>query len=1097
MYPPEKNTNRKVKIPIIGKGSLIIGFHFLLSWAVSIQVMAKEPQSSTARLFRTANQTNNFNFSAFALNQINNIRAPYVIANIPVKGTVSSNTGEPLPGVNILIKGTTNGTATDVNGNYSLDVAEDGVLVVSFVGFDTQEIKVNNRNQINIILTPSTKALEEVVVVGYGTIEKSDFTGSSSTTRLEGVNQTRNVSVPEALQGKVAGVQIMNNTGQPGSGMTFNIRGKTSITGSSQPLIVIDGQPVESDFGSTQAGTALDGGAEIPPADPLAAINPSDIESIEILKDASSTAIYGSRGANGVVLITTKSGKTGKDKIVYTTRFDLNVLPKKLKVLNTPDYLHYRNEAAFNDGADSVYTQFQMDSVIANSPNVDWQDEVYRKAISQEHQLSFSGKDEKSNYYITGNYTDQKSILNNADFIRYGLRVNYSRNVTKKLTLGLHTYFSMADRNYGQESNWTGILGSSAVMGALSFNPLRTAFNPSGDVDEEFANNPTLVTTLVKDKTQIRTLISNLTIDYKFNENLTYTLRGGVNDLYSLRQLYYPTGTFIGNSAPGGSATRADNSNSNYLIDNILTYKKVFGEKHSVNAVGGFSYQKWQNRESSNTAMNFPSNTLTYYNLQGAASPGRMYTGFRYRALQSFLGRINYAYNKRYLLTLTGRHDASSRLAEGNKSGFFPSVGLGWNVSNENFFQNNVKFVNYLKLRASYGVAGNENISIGATKAKYGINYVVVGASILPSYTTEDFANPNLKWETTRQYNLGADFGFLDDRITLGVDLYKKNTTDLLINLSLPASTTYSNYFTNVGEVMNRGVDIESNFKILQGEVNLDAGANFSIFDNKVISMGASEIIYGRSFFAGGQVLLGQPVSVAKPGLPISTFWGYKTNGIYQNLDEISADPALANDNSKSLVRPGDVKWVDVNGDGQITDADKTAIGNPSADFTYGFNTNLSYKRFTLSVNIFGSYGNDLLNLTRWVVGINNTTGNYNLLQSAYDGRWRGEGTSNLYPKVTSNSVRLTQRLPDWLIEDASFVRLQNVNLGYTFNLPAAIPLGGIRTFVSGTNLFTLTKYSGYDPNINAFNHLALSSGIDLGTMPQPRTYSVGLEVTF
>lgn len=1017
---------------------------------------------------------------------------------IDIQGTVTSTDGDLLPGVTILVKGTSNnGTVTDNNGNFKIRAEGNAVLEISYVGFAKQEVRVDNRTQIDIIIEPDVSTLAEVVVVGYGTIQKSDFTGASSTAKIDNAKDNKVISVPEALQGRVAGVQIMNNTGQPGSGMTFNIRGMTSVTGSSQPLIVIDGQPIESGLSATKAGMGMDGGTDIPPADPLASLNPDDIESIEILKDASSTAIYGSRGANGVVLITTKAGKEGRDKVTYSTRFDLSYLPKQLPMLSSRDYMNYRNEAALNDGMDSVYVARQLDS-ISNATNVNWQDQVYRQAVSQQHQISFSGKDDKSSYFITANYSTNNAILKNADFTRYGLRVNLSRNVTNKLTVSLRSYLSLTDRNFGQESNWTGILGSSVVLGALSFNPLQTPYDPNGDLDDTYVNNPALITSLVKDRTQMRTIIANVDVEYKITKDLSYTLRGGVNDLYSLREIYYPTGTFIGDSAPGGSGSRADNANSNYLVDHLLTYKKDFAHKHRVNAVVVYSYQKWQNKSSSNTSQNFPSNAMTYYNLQSATAPGRMYTSTNNRALSSVLGRFNYSFDNRYTIMLTGRYDGASRLAEGNKWYLFPSVGLGWNVSNEGFFQNNVKLVSNFKLRASYGVSGNENIIIGATKAKYGLNYGVIGSDIVPGYVAEDFANPDLTWEKTQQYNIGTDLGLMEDRLTFTVDLYKKKTTDLLINLALPGSAGYGNYYTNLGEVTNRGIDIETTFDAYnRGETNLTLGANFSMVRNKVVDIGYAEILYGRGYFAGGGVLLSQPVHVAKPGLPISTFWGYQTDGIYQNQEQIDTDPGLANDNTKSLVRPGDVKWVDRNGDGQINDSDKTAIGNPNPDFSFGFNTNFTYKKFTLGVTLFGSHGNELINLTRWVVGINNTTANYNLLQSAWDGRWHGDGTSNELPRATTNPTRLNQRVPDWLVEDASFVRLQNVNLSYIFHLPTGIIVRSVRAFVSGTNLFTWTKYSGYDPNVNAFGNLPLNSGVDLGTLPQARTYSAGIEVSF
>lgn len=1024
-----------------------------------------------------------------------NISNPF--ADILVRGTITdAANGESLPGVTVKVKGSATGVATDLQGKFSITVPEDAVLEISYLGYARREVSVNKRTQINITLESSSSVLEEFVVVGYGTIAKTDYNGSSSTIRLENVNENKVISVPEALQGKLAGVQIQNNTGEPGAGMTFNIRGLTSITGSNQPLVVVDGQPIESSQGSTQAGSNLDGGAVIPPADPLASINPSDIASIEVLKDASSTAIYGSRGANGVILITTKSGRSGKDKLTYTTRLDMSQLPKKLDVLSSRQYMDFRNEAALNDGLTAPFTPFQLDSV-EKTQGIVWQDLVYRNAFSQDHQLSVSGKDDKSNYYITGNYSDQNSIIRNAGFKRGGLRVNYEKKVTPKLTVGIRNYFSLADRNFGQQSNKEGIFGSSAVGGALSFNPLNSPYREDGTIDETFANNPVTVITNVLDKTQIRTLTSNLSVDYKITKNLAYKLTAGVNDLYSKRQLYYPTGTFIGNTAPNGSATQADNSNSNYVIDNILNYRKVFGGKHSLNVVGGYSYQAWKNTSTSITNLDFPSNSLTYFNFASATALGRTYNTDKRRALASVISRLNYAYDRRYSLTLTARYDGATRLAEGNKWQLFPSVGLGWNVSNEKFFKDNVKFLSTLKLRTSFGVAGNENIAIGATQASYNINNGVVGPTITPGYVIENFANPDLKWEITKQYNVGADFGFAADRVSVSVDLYKKNTSDLLISLPIPASSGFVNYNTNVGNVTNKGIDVEGTFSILRGAVKWDAGANFSVFDNNVIDIGPSPIIFGTGYISAGAIVLGQPIQVAKPGHPISSFWGYKTAGIYQNQAEINSDPGLAADNTKSTIKPGDIKYADINNDGQINELDKTIIGNPSADFTYGFNSSLSYKRFSFSMSIFGSKGAEIINLNRWITGANNTNGNFNSFQDAYDGRWRGEGTSNKFPRLTTAAIRMRQRFPDLFVEDASFIRLQNATLGYTFKLPPSLKLGNLKTYITGTNLITLTPYSGYDPNINAFGNRVLMSGTDFGTLPQSRTFSAGLELTF
>lgn len=1015
---------------------------------------------------------------------------------IPVSGTVKDANGEVLVGVNVNIAGIKRAVATNQSGQYTIVAPRDGTLEFTYLGFIKKQIKIDSRSRIDVVLEEDTKQLEEVVVMGYGTVKKSDVTGAISSVKMKDVNETKAISITEALQGKLAGVNIVTNTGEPGGAITFNIRGMTSVTGSNQPLIVIDGQPIESSFGSTYAGTGLDGGADIPPADPLASINTNDIASIEVLKDASSTAIYGSRGANGVVLITTKSGTGSKDKVSFSTRWDVSQLPRQLDMLSSFEYMQMKNEAALNDGLDSVYSGFQLDS-ISKAININWQDEVYRNALAQDHQLSFSGKDKKYSYLLSANYSDQASIISKAGYTKGGIRLNYERQISPKLTVGLRSFLSTADRKFGLQSNWTGILGSSVVMGALSFNPLQNPYDPeTGDVNEDLANGPLLLIEKVTDRTKINTIISNFNADYKISESFTYSLKAGINQIYSLRNIYYPTGTFIGNTAPGGSATRADNNNTNYVIDNLLAFKKTYLDKHSINAVGGFSYQNWVNNATSVTNLGFPSNSLSYNNPAGAQFPGRTYYSLNERALASLLGRINYAFDRRYLLTLTGRYDGSTRLSPGHKWEFYPSVGLGWNVSNEKFM-NDSKVFSVFKLRASIGVTGNDNIAVGGSQASYSINYSPVGSTINPAYVVNDFENPNLKWERTTKYNAGAEFGFLKDRLSVTFDYYQHITTDLLINLALPGSAGYSNYFTNVGKIKNQGFEIESAYNVRAGKLSLDFGANFSVFNNKILDLGEGSVIYGRGFFAGGAIALNQPVTAAFVGHPISSFFGYKTNGIYQNQNEIDTDPALANDAARAVIKPGMIKYVDVTGDGQISGEDKTIIGNPTPDFTYGFNTNLAYKRFSASINIFGSYGGELLNLNRWMVGSNHTNASYNSFQDAYDGAWRGEGTSNLYPRLTPETTRLQQRLPDWMSEDASFIRLQNVTVGYNFDLPKRWNVGQLKAFLTGTNLATITKYTGYDPNVNSFGQSSLNNGLDLGTLPQARSYSAGLTLTF
>ncbi|WP_460765307.1 SusC/RagA family TonB-linked outer membrane protein [Niabella terrae] len=1030
-----------------------------------------------------------------------------LMAQVPriLTGTVKDIAdNRPITGANIEIRGKRRTTTTDDQGRFTITVAPNDVLIVSFVGYSRQEIPLRGRSTLEVLLVTAATDLEEVITVGYGTLRKSDVTGSISSVKMENVDETKVASFTEALQGKVSGVNIVTNSGEPGGAVTFNIRGMTSVTGSNQPLIVIDGQPIESSFSAAYAGSGLDGTADAPPADPLASINPNDIESIEILKDASSTAIYGSRGANGVVLITTKTGKGAKDRISFTSRFDVSQLPKKIEMLDSYEYMLYRNEAYVNDDREPLFNQAQLDSV-AKMPNTNWQDLVYRNALTQDYYLSVTGNEPKKwNYLLSANYADMQSIIKNAGYKRGSIRLNFDRNIGSKLKISFRTFASYARRNFGSQSNWTGILSGTTVLGALAFNPLQIPFEEGADDDEldmSLTNSPLLLINFAKDHSNIRTFISNFTAEYKITPSLTYQFKAGVNDITTRRNLFYPTGTWLGDTAPDGYASESDNNNYNYVLDHILTFRKIFNKKHSLNAMGGFSWQQWYNRSSSVINMDFPSNTLGYGNMEAAAYPGRYYNGLRSRALSSFIGRINYTYDRRYSIMATGRYDGSSRLSPGHKWLLYPSLGASWNATNEKFFRDNIKsngVMSSLRLRASVGVAGNDNIAIGGSQASYGLNFYPIGSNIETGYVNSRFENPNLTWERTVQYNGGIDLGFLKDRLNFTVDFYRKVTTDLLIDLSLPVSAGYGSYYTKVGEVTNTGVDIEARYNVLKSKkTSLDLSGNISPVTSKIISMGESNIIYGRNFYVAGNYVLGQAVTAAIPGYAVSSFYGYKTNGIYQNQAEIDNDPALANDDARSTITPGMVRYVDTNGDGLISDADKTVIGDATPDFTYGFSLDLSTGRFSASMTLFGSQGAQLLNMNRWIIGSGHANTSHNQMRDAYEGRWYGEGTSNLYPALTTNSVRLQQRFPDWMVEDASFLRLQNLTLGYLIALPKKMKLGDVKISVTGTNLFTLTQYSGYDPNINAFGQNSLNNGIDLGTLGQARSFSASLKLLF
>ncbi|MBP6386070.1 MAG: TonB-dependent receptor [Pseudarcicella sp.] len=1013
-----------------------------------------------------------------------------------ITGRVTNGKSESLSNVTVHLKGKNTVSTTNETGDYSITVpVSKATLIFRRVGFEVREIALDDNVLLNVELVEIIKELEDVVVVGYGTIKKSDYAGASSTFKMKPNNENRVVSVAEALQGKISGVQILNNSGEPGSGMTFNVRGSTSITGNNRPLIVVDGQPIESDLDATSAGNTNQA-TTIQPSDPLATINPNDIKSMEILKDASATAIYGSRGANGVVMITTKSGSAGKEQISFSTRVDMSSVPKKLKVLNVKDFLIFKDLAIQNDINDGLITNRpdfkplttqQLDSATATN-NTNWQDLIFSNAVSHEHNLSISGGNGKSNFMFSGNYSDQNSVIRNAYYRKGSLRFNYFTELGSKMRIDFRTSYAPASRSYASQSNTSGDGGSSLVASAISLSPQKIPFEDNGDVDLLFTNNPQTIIEKVKDITAINNLISNMSLEYKFNKNFNYKLTGSYNLVRSEREQYWPRGTTQGDNL-GGSALVANNENSNMQVDHVFSFLNTF-KKHSVNAVAAYSFQEWNTRSFSVVNGGFPSDELLNYNLAAAQSPGVSSNSDRTRALSSILGRVNYAFNKVYNVTLTGRYDGSSRLANGNKWAFFPAIGLGWNIMNEKFIKL-PESISLLKLRASAGLSGNENIGIGATQSLYNINYNAVGNTTQTGYSLASFNNPYLTWEKTLQYNLGLEIGLLNDRFSLSIDAYKKITTDLLINLSLPASSTFNDFNTNIGKVENKGIDIELNVNILKGKFKWDANANISFLDNKVISLGQStKEIYGSSVISAGNAL-NQPVTIATIGNSMSSFLGYKTEGVFQNQAQVdsSADKGA---------KPGHIRYVDLNKDGKIDAEDRTIIGNAIPDYTFGFGSNLSYKGFSLSFTFLGSVGNSLLNLNQWYSGsLNSTTLNSNQFQEAFDNSWKGEGTSNKYPKPSSISTRFGTKLPDFLVEEASFLRLQNLNFGYTFNKLSALRLKSIRLYVSGTNLFTITKYSGYDPNINAFGSKPLMNGIDFGTIPQARTISLGLVVNY
>ncbi len=1011
-----------------------------------------------------------------------------------VTGKVTDSAGSLLPGVTVIIKGTTKGIITDVNGTYSLPgVPENSILQFSFVGMKTQEIKVGNKTSINVIMEEETVGIEEVVAIGYGTVKKSDLTGSVAKVKTEGAEAIPNSSMEQMLQGKAAGVQIIQNTGAPGEGMTFQVRGANSMSGNNQPLVVLDGYPLETGNASTSIGS--DGVAflgDSPAGNALAGINPNDIESVEILKDASATAIYGSRGANGVVLITTKRGKKGKERIEYNFRSDVSMLRKQIDVLNAEQFMTYMNEAYVNSGRVIPYTPNSFGTYSDNN----WQDQVFQTSHSQDHQLTISGGKDDMKYAIIGGYTDLEGIVKySSRFKRASVRINLDRNIGNRITIGTNITGSLTyNQSVMQSPTNASNVNGSAILGTLFGRPIMTAYNEDGSINL-FDGNPVTIAKLTTNETNTRNVILNAFGELSITKDIKLRVNGGTNYNQSLRDAYFPRGTYSGNQK-SGAAYYGEGLNQNFLVENTLTFNKQILKKHRINAVAGYTYQNWFNRQFGISVSNFANDHLSFYNLGNANILEKPKTVYQKSALSSFLGRVNYTFDNRYMFTLTMRSDGSTRLADGYKWVLFPSMALGWNVHNENFLKR-IKAISELKLRASYGVSGNQSVAVGQTQSYYTAIQSMVNGNAVTGYSQGNLANNQLGWETTSQLDLGFNLGVLQNRFTLGFDYYKKSTTDLLINTPLPLSSGYTSFTKNSGEVQNTGYEFEFGAVILKGKVKWNTSGNLSINRNKVISLGDFASIAGPSFNLYG--IVSTNWHIAMPGQPIGAFYGYKLDGIYQTQEEIDNGPV----ETVTGVQPGLWRFKDVSGpngtpDGKIDSNDRTIIGNPNPKFTFGWNNSLTYKNFGLSFFIMGCVGNDLLNLNNFVLtSMDASMSPNNLTVEAYNNRWTGPGTSNFYAKPTYAGGVFYKRATDAMVEDGTFYRLKNVTFSYEVPVKKLGIFRSVRIFATGTNLITITSYSGFDPEISSRGMNAMSPGVDLGAIPQTRGYSFGLNLNF
>lgn len=993
-----------------------------------------------------------------------------------VSGKVSDENSQPLPGVSVVLKGTQTGTTTNAEGNFQLNVeADNAVLVLSFVGYVTKEIPVGSQSTIEVSMAPEDQSLQEVVVVGYGQVKKSDLTGSVSTIPVDEIKKVAVTSMDQALQGRAAGVQITQNSGAPGGATTIRIRGGNSIQGDNEPLYVIDGIPFKNDAANSGSNFNV-----------LSTLNPSDIESMTILKDASSTAIYGSRGANGVVIITTKRGKAGKSTVTLDAFYGVQSVRRKYPVLNAREYAQFVNDANTNEGRNPVYTPQQID---AFGEGTDWQDEIFRSAPTYNYQLSMSGGDEKTQYALSGGYYKQEGIVTNSDFDRYSFRVNLDKKLTNKIKVGNSL---TVNRTVTNQSRTDGNLGSAGLvtMAALQFPSILPVYNPDGTYLMNHpalnftADNPAALARESKNRNTAYRVFGNVFGEYQIIEGLNLRVVLGIDGIMQKQDSYTPRSVASGLSQ-GGVAGINNGQSVTWLNENLLTYTKNFNKLHNLTVLVGYTQQANRTENSNAASRNFVNDNLGTGNIGSGSVALIPSSGVGTWGLESYLGRINYEFNDKYLLTASFRADGSSRFGANKRYGFFPSVALGWRMSEESFIKN-IQAISELKLRATIGSTGNQD-GIGNYPAYslLGTQNYVLGNNVSTGIGPNQIANPDLSWETTTQSDIGIDLSLFRNRLSFTADAYIKRTRDLLLSVTIPSTSGFSSAIQNLGKVENKGIELSITSYNIDGAFKWKTDFNYSLNRNKVLDIGGAPQI-----FAGGVANIAQNVNsgIIRVGEPLGSFFGYETDGLYQSEEELKA---LVDANAR---KPGDRKYRDLNADGRIDDNDRTIIGRAQPKFIGGISNTFSYKGLELTVFFQGVYGNQILNANRFELEYLNGTNNQSrdMLN-----RWTPENTNTDIPRAST--TRPANRISTRQIENGSYLRLKNIQLAYTLPSTAlkALHLQGVRFYVSAQNYLTWTKYSGYDPEVNRFGQDSRSQGFDYASYPAAKTLIFGLNIGF
>ncbi|WP_254423371.1 TonB-dependent receptor [Algoriphagus sp. A40] len=1027
-----------------------------------------------------------------------------------ITGVVKDETGSPLPGVTVLVEGTTTGTVTDIDGNFSIEAAEGQALIFSFIGLQRQRIIVGAASILEVVMATEENNLEEFVVVGYGTLQKKDITGAVSAISSEEIKDQPVASIDQAIAGRMAGVVVTQATGAPGGGASVRIRGAGSLSAGNEPLYVVDGFPVTNDFDQRN--------------NPLNTINPNDIDNIQVLKDASATAIYGSRGSNGVILITTKSGKSGMSKIDFSISTGVQQVEKTLDVLNATEFAHYinesRNNAWVNSGpgrSASDPNSVRLNNVMYLLPEVfsnpeslgegtNWQDEIFRTAQMSNYQLNFSGGNDKTKYFVSGGYLSQDGVIINSDLKRYSFRVNVESQMNKRVKVGANITPSYTFSNQSlAEGNWQ---GGGIIQSAITAGPHLTPYDEFGNytkitgqgIGTSEVDNPVKIAKEYFHEQQNLRLLGTSFAEFSIVDNLKFKALVGA-DIRNFREDIFSSSIINPNSVNPTKPAVGTNGTSqirNWLSEFTLSYNKSIG-KHNFDAVLGYTVQQEAMEISRMTGTNFANDNIKTINAAGLITSA---TSTKEEwALISYLARVNYNYDDRYLLTATFRRDGSSRFGQDNRWGSFPSVSLGWRLSEENFLSD-VDWLSELRLRTSYGLTGNNFItnygSIGLTGIEnypLGMN----GGTVSNGIRLTNIPNSKLGWEKNSQTDIGVEIGLLQNRIYASADYYNKRTSDLLLNVPVPTLTGYATALQNIGEIQNKGFEFTVTSRNTVGALKWTTDLNFSTNNIEVLALGPD----GSPIISRQVTSASAPTHITEIGSEPGSYFGYNVLGVYQNQQDIDSSPVIKNGNGTVQSKPGQLKFEDVNGDGVITADDRTVLGSPFPDFTWGMTNSFSYKNFDFAFTLQGVQGFEVLNVARRYYG--NYGGLYNVLSSTANG-WMseqdpGDGKSPMIDRNFNGYAGSTviNNMTSLFVEDGSFLRIRNITLGY--NMPASLlekaKLSSARLSFTVQNAYTFTDYEGYNPEVSAQGGSPLVPGVDAGGYPLARTFMLGLNVGF